>query len=98
MNFHLLFDKNRFLQNLHFLKQRTYSHIQVKSRSKRKAWKEQTKQQSEEIVALLNDPYTHVIPIPYYDKNPDGTFEKFHYEGGLFPDFVPMKLWGLSIR
>ena len=23
----------------------------------------------------------YVIPIPYYDKNPDGTFREMHYEG-----------------
>ena len=30
----------------------------------------------------------YVIPIPYYDRNPDGTFREEHYEGGLFPDYV----------
>ncbi len=33
---------------------------------------------------------TYVIPIPYYDKNPDGTFREEHYEGKLFPDEVPI--------
>lgn len=32
----------------------------------------------------------YVIPIPYYDKNPDGTFRDFHYEGDLYPDYVPV--------
>jgi len=32
----------------------------------------------------------YVIPIPYYDKNPDGSFRKMHYEGGLYPDYVPI--------
>ena len=32
----------------------------------------------------------YVIPIPYYDKNPDGTFREFHYEGNLYPDYVPI--------
>lgn len=32
----------------------------------------------------------YVIPIPYYDKKPDGTFGKFHYEGNLYPDYVPI--------
>lgn len=32
----------------------------------------------------------YVIPIPYYDKNPDGSFREMHYEGDLFPDYVPI--------
>ncbi len=32
----------------------------------------------------------YVIPIPYYDKNPDGSFREVHYEGGLYPDYVPI--------
>lgn len=32
----------------------------------------------------------YVIPIPYYDKNPDGSFRKEHYEGELYPDYVPI--------
>lgn len=32
----------------------------------------------------------YVIPIPYYDKNADGTFGDKHYEGDLFPDYVPV--------
>lgn len=32
----------------------------------------------------------YVIPIPYYDKNPDGSFGKEHYEGELYPDYVPI--------
>lgn len=32
----------------------------------------------------------YVIPIPYYDRNPDGTFSKYHYEGDEFPDYVPI--------
>ncbi|MCI9558349.1 MAG: hypothetical protein HFG52_03690 [Lachnospiraceae bacterium] len=30
----------------------------------------------------------YVIPIPYYDKNPDGTFRQEHYEGEEFPKYV----------
>lgn len=30
----------------------------------------------------------YVIPIPYYDKNPDGSFKEVHYEGEDFPDYV----------
>lgn len=32
----------------------------------------------------------YVVPIPYYDKNPDGTFREYHYEGDLYPDYVPI--------
>lgn len=32
----------------------------------------------------------YVIPIPYYDKNRDGSFKEVHYEGGKFPDYVPI--------
>ena len=31
-----------------------------------------------------------VIPIPYYDKNSDGTLREYHYEGGLYPEYVPI--------
>lgn len=32
-----------------------------------------------------------VVPIPYYDKNPDGTFREMHYEIDLFPKDVPVR-------
>lgn len=32
----------------------------------------------------------YVVPIPYYDKNPGGSFKEFHYEGDLYPDYVPV--------
>lgn len=32
----------------------------------------------------------YVIPIPYYDKNPDGSFAGMHYEGDQYPDYVPI--------
>lgn len=32
----------------------------------------------------------YVIPIPYYDKNPDGSFREMHYEAELYPDYVPV--------
>lgn len=32
----------------------------------------------------------YVIPIPYYDKNPDGSFKEIHYEGEEYPDYVPV--------
>ncbi|HBA50119.1 MAG TPA: hypothetical protein DCZ91_20465 [Lachnospiraceae bacterium] len=31
-----------------------------------------------------------VIPIPYYDKNPDGSLGEMHYEGALYPEDVPV--------
>lgn len=34
-----------------------------------------------------------VIPIPYFDKNPDGTVSEMHYEGGDFPEYVPVVNW-----
>lgn len=30
----------------------------------------------------------YVVPIPYYDRNSDYSFGKFHYEGWDFPDYV----------
>ncbi len=32
----------------------------------------------------------YVIPIPYYDKNPDGSFREMHYEANQYPDYVPI--------
>ena len=32
----------------------------------------------------------YVIPIPYFDKNPDGSFKEEHYEGDLYPKYVPI--------
>ena len=32
----------------------------------------------------------YVIPIPYYDKNQDGSFGEMHYEGDQYPDYVPI--------
>lgn len=36
----------------------------------------------------------YVIPIPYYDKNPDGSFGKMHYEGNDYPEEVPVTWYG----
>lgn len=36
----------------------------------------------------------YVIPIPYYDKNPDGSFREMHYEGSLYPADVPVMWYG----
>jgi len=35
----------------------------------------------------------YVIPIPYFDRNPDGTFAEMHYEGDQYPDYVPVTNW-----
>lgn len=32
----------------------------------------------------------YVVPIPYYDRKPDGSLGEFHYEGGEYPDYVPI--------
>lgn len=32
----------------------------------------------------------YVIPIPYFDKNPDGSFREMHYEGDCYPKYVPV--------
>lgn len=32
----------------------------------------------------------YVVPIPYYDKNADGSLGTYHYEGDQFPDYVPV--------
>lgn len=39
-----------------------------------------------------NDPDcdAYVIPIPYYDKNPDGSLGEVHYEADAYPDDVPI--------
>lgn len=35
----------------------------------------------------------YVIPIPYFDRNADGTFGLMHYESNDYPDYVPITLW-----
>ena len=32
----------------------------------------------------------YVMPIPYFDKNKDGSLGTLHYEGDLYPDDVPI--------
>lgn len=46
-------------------------------------------------LAAKDDPQcdAFVVPIPYYDKLPDGTFDKMHYEGSQYPDYVPVMDW-----
>ena len=35
----------------------------------------------------------YVMPIPYYDKNPDGTFKRMNYEGDKFPNDINIVDW-----
>lgn len=30
----------------------------------------------------------YVVPIPFYERSSDGTFNAYHYEGDLFPEYV----------
>ena len=39
------------------------------------------------------DVTARVIPIPYYDKNPDGSFKQLHYEATQFPADIPIELY-----
>ena len=32
----------------------------------------------------------YVVPIPYFDKLPDGSFGEMHYEGEQYPKYVPV--------
>ena len=32
----------------------------------------------------------YVIPIPYFDRNSDGSFKELHYEGDQYPAYVPI--------
>ena len=36
---------------------------------------------------------TYVVPIPYYDKKPDGSVKKWNYEGNEYPGYVPITNW-----
>jgi len=35
----------------------------------------------------------YIIPIPFYDKNADGTLGNVYYEGNDYPDYVPVTNW-----
>lgn len=54
-------------------------------------------------MAANEDPQcdAYVVPISYYDRNPDGSFGEYHYEGEDFPDYVPIthyKSYDISVR
>lgn len=34
-----------------------------------------------------------VVPIPYFDRNADGSIGAMHYEGEEFPEYVPVLRW-----
>jgi hypothetical protein len=46
-------------------------------------------------LAAKDDPAcdAYVIPAPYYDRMPDGSFGRMHYEGKQYPDYVPITDW-----
>lgn len=35
----------------------------------------------------------YVVPIPYFDKNADGSLGTMHYEGNELPNYVPVTDW-----
>lgn len=35
----------------------------------------------------------YVVPIPYYDKNANGSMGEMHYEGNEYPNYVPVTNW-----
>ena len=43
-------------------------------------------------LAAAKDPSctAYVMPIPYYDKNPDGSLRTEYYDGDQFPSYVPI--------
>lgn len=45
------------------------------------AWKEESENSECDV---------YVVPMPYYDRNPDHSFGKYHYEGREFPKDVPV--------
>ncbi len=46
-------------------------------------------------LAARDDPNcdAYVVPIPYYDRMPDGTMGQMHYEGDQYPAYVPITDW-----
>ncbi len=35
----------------------------------------------------------YVVPIPYFDRNPDNSLGRMHYEGGDYPEYVEVIDW-----
>lgn len=46
-------------------------------------------------LAAKDDPDcdAYVVPIPYYDRLPDGKLGQMHYEGSEYPEYVPVVNW-----
>lgn len=46
-------------------------------------------------LAAKEDPScdAYCVPIPYYDKNPDGSFGDMHYEGNQYPENIEVINW-----
>lgn len=46
-------------------------------------------------LAAKEDPEceAYVIPIPYFDRDAEGKAGQMHYEGDLFPEYVPITDW-----
>lgn len=43
------------------------------------------------MAAAEDDEYvTYVVPIPYFDRAPDGSVKEVYWEGEQFPDYVPI--------
>ncbi|MCI8835489.1 MAG: hypothetical protein HFH24_08975 [Ruminococcus sp.] len=42
------------------------------------------------VISAAENFDTCFVPIPYYERNIDGTFGKYSYEGANFPDDVPI--------
>ncbi len=43
-------------------------------------------------IAASEDPNCEVfvVPLPFYDRNPDWSFKTYFYEGEIFPEYVPI--------
>lgn len=54
-------------------------------------------------LAAKKDPLcdAYLLPIPYFDKNPDGTYKEAHYEADMFPkeyEIMPFTKYDLAQR
>lgn len=46
------------------------------------------------LAAIKDENYdVYVVPIPYFEKNSDGSFGQMHYEGNDYPEYVPITSW-----
>jgi hypothetical protein len=46
-------------------------------------------------LAARDDPHcdAYVVPVPYFDRMPDGTMGQMHYEGDRYPAYVSITDW-----